>query len=213
MKEKCIIVGAGTYGQVYAEYLKDDYEIIGFIDDDKSIFDTKINGLHVLGDFDFLLNNIDCSTNVFIPIGNNKVRVALLKKIIEKGFKTPNFIHKTAQIHHSVQIGKGVYILPGTQIMPLTQIKDFVLISMGVNIAHHTMIEEGCFFSQGSNIGANISFKKNVFCGISSTVMTGVKEVGRNSLIGAAAVIIRDVPDFAVVVGNPGKIIKYTEDK
>ena len=77
-----------------------------------------------------------------------------------------------------------------------------------VNIAHHTVIEEGCFFSQGSNIGANIHFEKNVFCGIASTVMTGVKKVGTDSFIGAGAVIIKDVPDGATVVGNPGRIIK-----
>ncbi|WP_312765406.1 NeuD/PglB/VioB family sugar acetyltransferase [Epilithonimonas sp.] len=213
MKENCVIVGAGTYGQVYAEYLKDEYNILGFIDDNQTLQNMKINDVKVLGDFDFLLSNIDISTNVFIPIGNNKVRVQLLQRTIEKGFKTPNFIHGTAKIHPSVEIGKGVYILPGTQIMPLTQIKDFVLISMGVNIAHHNIIDQGCFFSQGSNIGANIHFNSNVFCGIASTVMTGVKEVGENSLIGAGAVIIRDVPDFAVVVGNPGKIIKYNNTK
>lgn len=208
MKANCVIVGAGTYGQVYAEYLKEEYEIMGFIDDAANLHNTEIKGIKVLGDFNFLLENFSKDTNVFIPIGNNKVRVELLNKVIKSGFKTPNFIHKNTLIHSSVKIGKCVYILPGTQIMPLTEIKDFVLISMGVNIAHHTVIEQGGFFSQGSNIGASIHFKEKVFCGIASTVMTGVKEVGINSLIGAGAVIIKDVPDGATVVGNPGKIIK-----
>lgn len=208
MKDKAIIVGAGTYGQVYAEYLKEKYEILGFIDDDTNLHNTEINGIKVLGNFNYLIVNLHKETNVFIPIGNNKVRVDLLNKVIASGFKTPNFIHKNTWIHSSVKIGKCVYILPGTQIMPLTEIKDFVLISMGVNIAHHTVIEQGCFFSQGSNIGASIKFRENVFCGIGSTVMTGVNTVGKGSLIGAGAVIIKDVPDDATVVGNPGRIIK-----
>src|SRR5690554_1183784 len=208
MKDKAIIVGAGTYGQVYAEYLKEKYEILGFIDDDTNLHNTEINGIKVLGNFNYLIVNLHKETNVFIPIGNNKVRVDLLNKVIASGFKTPNFIHKNTWIHSSVKIGKCVYILPGTQIMPLTEIKDFVLISMGVNIAHHTTIEQGCFLSQGSNIGASIKFKENVFCGIGSTVMTGVNTVGKGSLIGAGAVIIKDVPDGATVVGNPGRIIK-----
>ncbi|MGV0936472.1 acetyltransferase [Empedobacter falsenii] len=211
MREKAIIVGAGTYGQVYAAYLKDEYQIIGFIDDDLSLRDTEINNIKVLGDFEYLINNIDKSTNIFIPIGNNKVRSNLLKKVIQLGFKTPNFIHENTIIDSSVKIGKCVYILPGTQIMPLTVIKDFVLISMGVNIAHHTIIEKGCFFSQGSNIGASIHFKKNVFCGIAATVMTGVKSIGEEALIGAGAVIIKDIPDGATVVGNPGRIIKIKD--
>lgn len=208
MEEGCIIVGAGTYGQVYAEYLSEYYNIIGFIDDNKLLCNKEIRGIKVLGNFDFLLKNVDRDINVFVPIGNNETRVRLLREIGEKGFKTPSFIHKTVQVHHSVKIGKGVYILPGTQIMPLTEIKDFVLISMGVNIAHHTIIEQGCFFSQGSNIGASIHFRENVFCGIGSTIMTGVQNIGKKSTIGAGAVIIHDVPDGVTVVGNPGRIIK-----
>jgi len=211
MKEDCVIVGAGTYGQVYAEYLQEDYNILGFIDDDEKLSNTEINGIKVLGNFNFLLNSIENSVNVFIPIGNNKVRVELFKKVIDKGFKTPNFIHKKTLIHSSVKIGKCVYILPGTQIMPLTEIKDFVLISMGVNIAHHVTIEQGCFFSQGSNIGASLALKENAYLGIASTVMTGVKIVGKDSLIGAGAVIIKDVPDNATVVGNPGRVIKLNK--
>lgn len=211
MKENCLIVGAGTYGQVYAEYLKEEYNILGFIEDNKSLHNKVINGIQIIGDFEYLINNIDKSTNIFIPIGNNKVRCNLLKKVIQLGFKTPNFIHENTIIDSSVKIGKCVYILPGTQIMPLTVIKDFVLISMGVNIAHHTIIEKGCFFSQGSNIGASIHFKKNVFCGIAATVMTGVKSIGEEALIGAGAVIIKDIPDGATLVGNPGRIIKIKD--
>src|SRR5690554_2243107 len=127
MKDKAIIVGAGTYGQVYGEYLKEEYEILGYIDDNSKLHNADINGIKVLGDFNFLLSNISKETNVFIPIGNNKVRVDLLNKVIAAGFKTPNFIHKNTFIHPSVKIGKCVHILPGTQIMPLTEIKDFIL--------------------------------------------------------------------------------------
>ena len=207
--ENCIVIGAGTYGQVYAEYLKATYNVLGFIDDDINLSGKQINGFPVLGNFDYLLSGTDIAVNIFVPIGNNATRISLLKQLIKKGFKTPNFIHADAHIHDSVKLGTAVYILPGSYIMPLTEIGDFVLISMGVNIAHHVRIDTGCFFSQGSNIGASVHFEERVFCGIGCTVMTGVKTIGANATIGAAAVIIRDVSPNAVVVGNPGKVIKY----
>ncbi len=210
-KENCIIVGAGTYGQIYAQYLKEDYDVVGFIDDNPKIVNTEIDGIEVLGDSEFLFRELDRTLSVFAPIGNNEARVYLLKRLMETGFKTPNYIHAQTHIHDSVIIGKCVYILPGTCIMPLTVVEDFVLISMGVNIAHHTTIGEGSFLSQGTDIGAGIELKKNVFCGIGSTVMTGVTEVGEGALIGAAAAVIKNVPDRAVVVGNPGKVIKYRQ--
>lgn len=207
--KKCVIVGAGTYGQVYAEYLKEEYEIIGFVDDNATIHNTVINKIPVLGDFEFLLNEINKSICVFVPIGNNKIRVKLLVKLAENDFETPSFIHLNTDIHSSVTIGKAVYILGVTNVMPLSSIEDYTMVSMGVNIAHHTSIGKGSFLSQGSNVGASIKIFENTFVGIGSTIMTGVKTVGKDSLIGAGAVIIKDVPDYAVVVGNPGKIIKY----
>ena len=45
------------------------------------------------------------------------------------------------------------------------------------------------------------------FIGIGSSIIQGVK-VGKNVTIGAGSVIIKDIPDNAVVVGNPGKVIK-----
>lgn len=207
--KKGIIIGAGTYGQTYSEYLKKDYEIIGFIDDNPELLGQDVGGIKVLGNRDFLFSEVSTDISIFVPIGNNSIRVELLKKLINHGFKVPSFIHETAIIHSSVKIGNAVYILPGTNIMPSTTIGDFVMISMGVNIAHHVFVDEGCFFSQGTNIGASLFINKQAYFGIASTVMTGIKSIGENALLGAGAVIIRDVQDYAVVVGNPGKIIKY----
>jgi sugar O-acyltransferase (sialic acid O-acetyltransferase NeuD family) len=209
--ENAIIIGAGTYGQIYAQYLKNKYNIAGFIDDDESIIGKAICGIEVLGNRYFLFNNIDINTAIFVPIGNNDIRFELLSILNKKGFKTPSFIHPNTIIHESVQIGNGVYILPGTNIMPCTVLKDYIMVSMGVNIAHHNIIEEGCFFSQGSNIGASVHIQQKAYFGINSTLMTGVKKVGKNTLIGAGAVVIKDVPDNAIMVGVPAKILKYKE--
>jgi acetyltransferase EpsM len=46
--------------------------------------------------------------------------------------------------------------------------------------------------------------------GINATIRQGIK-IGKWVTIGAGAVIVKDVPDYAVVVGNPGRIIKYNK--
>jgi len=210
--DKAIIVGAGTYGQVYAEYLKDSkqYEIIGFLDDDANKHGQNVNGISVIGSVSELNNMKDNQEiAVFVPIGNNKTRIDILNNAKTLNFKTPSFIHSSVCIHSTVKIGASVYILPVTNIMPHTIIEDNVMISMGVNIAHHTTLRCGCFLSQGVNVGASIVICEKAFLGIGSTIMTGIKGIGINATIGAGAVIIKDVPSNAVVVGNPGQIIKY----
>lgn len=208
MMKDCIIIGAGTYGQVYFEYLKEFYNVIGFYDDDSSLHGQLIGNVKVKGSVQDALNNeSDCS--VFVPIGNNPVRVRILKEFEKSGFEIPSFIHTQTIIHSSVKIGRAVYILPGTNIMPLTEIGDYSMISIGSNIIHHTSLEEGVFVSNGCNVGANILIKKLAYIGMGATIMTGVKYVGESSLIGAGAVVIKDVPDNAVVAGVPAKILKY----
>ncbi len=52
----------------------------------------------------------------------------------------------------------------------------------------------------------------DVWIGRGATIMSGIK-IGNGAVIGAQAVIVKDVPPYAVVVGNPGKVIKYRFNK
>ena len=209
-KKNCVIIGAGAYGQVYTRYLAEEYTIMGFFDSDPNLFSQKINGYPILGEVNEIHSYISQhpQTSIFVPLGDNKRRVELLSDFDKRGYEIPSFIHESVFLESDITIGKAVYILPRTNIMPFTIIQDYVMISMGVNIAHHVNIHEGCFFSQGCNIGASMQIYKKAYCGIASTVMTGVKSLGAGCLIGAGCVVIRDVPDRAVIVGNPGKQIK-----
>lgn len=211
---RSIIIGAGTYGEVYLSYLQESgIDVVGFLDDNKSLWHTKVRDIPILGGLDILprVKDLYGVEAVYCPIGNNKLRVQFLEKAKELGYKTPNFIHKSVVISPNVVIGDGVYILLGSSIMPYSVIKDYVMISMNVNLAHHSILEEGVFLSTGCNFGASIVAHKYAYCGISSTIMTGLKELGENCLIGAGAVVIKDVPKNAVVAGVPAKILKYKE--
>ncbi len=209
-----IIIGAGTYGEVYLSYLRESgINVVGFIDDNIATHHTQIHGIPVLGGREILrsaakTHNVEA---VYCPIGNNRVRVELLTLARELGYQTPNYIHPSAIVSADAKLGQGVYILPGSIVMPYTTIGDYTMVSMGVKIAHHSQLERGVFLSTGCNFGASIIAKEYAYCGISSTIMTGVKQIGCDSLIGAGAVVIRDVPDRAVVAGVPAKILKYKE--
>lgn len=49
-----------------------------------------------------------------------------------------------------------------------------------------------------------------VWCGANVTIMPGVT-IGEGSIIGGGAVVAKDVPKYAVVVGNPAKVVKYRD--
>lgn len=207
-----IIIGCGKYGKVYFAYLRESgVKIVGFLDDDPQYEGTTICGIPVLGKIGDLPGLIDEYevTSVYCPLGSNKLRVKFLDFARGLGLETPNYIHPTVMIAPEVEIAdQGVYILQSTQIMPFVKIDKDVMISIGANIIHHSHLEQGVFVSNGVNFGASIHAKKYAYCGMGSTIMTGVHTLGEDCLIGAGAVVVKDVPDGAVMAGVPAKVLR-----
>ena len=54
----------------------------------------------------------------------------------------------------------------------------------------------------------NINIGNDVWIGAKSTIMSGVT-IGDGAIIGSTATVAKDVPPYAIVVGNPGKVVKY----
>lgn len=211
---RSIIIGAGTYGEVYLSYLQSEgINVIGFIDDNPQLKGTKVKNIPVIGtrsDIPQLINEYTIEA-AYCPIGNNELRVSILRSMKNLGLQTPSYIHNSCIISPDVQIGDSVYILPHTVIMPFVQIDDFVMISVGAKIIHHTRLSQGAFVSNGVNLGASINVEDFAYIGMGATIMTGVKTLAKSCLIGAGAVVIRDVPEKAIVAGNPAKVLRYKE--
>lgn len=210
---RSLIIGAGTYGEVYLAYLQEfGVDVVAFLDDNPKYHGQKVRDIPVLGSISMLdtIKVEDDIEAVYCPLGNNKLRVRFLTYARRLGFETPNFIHPNVIISPHVTIAdRGVYILQCTQIMPFVTIDQDVMISSGSNIIHHSHLGQGVFVSNGVNLGANVCVKQFAYIGMGSTVMTGVRELGEDCLIGAGAVVIKDVPDGAVMAGVPAKVIKY----
>ena len=197
---------------MYLAYLREaGINVVGFVDDNPELTGKNVRGVPVLGNTGDLarIKEEHAAEAAYCPIGDNAVRVKLLQKAKSNGYEIPNFIHSSVIMHESVKLGEGVYILLGTRIMPYTVIDDYVMISMNALVAHHNHLQKGTFISTGVNFGALITAKENTYIGIGATIMTGVHELGANCTVGAGAVVIKDVPDGAVVAGVPAKILKY----
>lgn len=212
---KSVIIGAGTYGEVYASYLAEaGVDLAGFLDDNEALWGRTVRGLPVLGGLERLeaLRAEQEVEAVYCPIGTNRVRVRILERARALGFRTPNYLHPSVQVGPDVAIApEGVYVLAGTVIMPHVAIERDVMISCGSNIIHHTRLAQGTFVSNGVNLGANVQTGPCAYIGMGATVMTGVRTLGADCLIGAGAAVVRDVPDRAVVAGVPARVLRYKE--
>ncbi len=92
-----------------------------------------------------------------------------------------------------VYIGKNVMMAPGVKLMTASHPLDFKARNSGIE------------FAKSIHIG------DNVWLGAGVIVNPGVK-IGNNSVIGSGSVVVKDIPENVVAVGNPCKVLKYIDN-
>lgn len=153
-----------------------------------------------------------------------------------------NFIHPTAdvaecQIGEGTKVWQFVVILKGACIGSDCNICAQTLIEGNVVIGDRVTVKPGVQIWDGSRIGDDVflgpnatlsndlyprskqypekffgvNIKKGASIGANATLLPGVT-IGEYALVGAGAVVTKDVPDRAVVIGNPAKITRYLND-
>lgn len=109
-------------------------------------------------------------------------------------------------IEGDVVIGDRVTIKSGVYIWDGITLEDDVFVGPCAVFTNDKLPRSKIYPEQFSNI----LIKHNASIGANATLLPGIT-IGKYAMVGAGAVVTKDVPDFAVVVGNPAKIIRYIE--
>ena len=106
-------------------------------------------------------------------------------------------------IGYNCFIGKGVFL----DITDKLTIKDLVAISPGVKILTHASVANRPLKKKYPEKFASVVINKGAWIGAGATILSGVT-IGECALVSAGAVVIKDVPPFTLVAGNPAKVKK-----
>lgn len=138
---------------------------------------------------------------------------------IGRGTKIWHFSHimKDSKIGENCSIGQNVVISPHVILGNNVKIQNNVSVYTGVVCEDDVFLGPSCVFTNVINPRSAINrkdqfrktvIKKGATIGANATIICG-HDIGRYAFIGAGAVVTKEVPDYALVVGNPAKQIGF----
>ena len=199
--------GAGGHGKVVADAalaLGRD-EVVGFLDDNPELTGRRVIGLQVLGPIALWR---DLQIDVLIPaIGANRTRRDIMLREQSRGATGITIVHPSAMVSAFASLQAGVVVLAGAVINAGATIDDDVIVNTGSIVEHDCQVGSHAHIAPGCCLGGEARIGEGTLLGIGSRILPGIK-VGVWCVVGAGAVVTKDVEDFATVVGIPARRLR-----
>lgn len=207
---KVIIIGYSGHAYVVLDILlSQKYSIIGYCDaveKEYNPFEIKYLGKET----DTYPLSILRENSYFVSIGDNYIRAKILDKL------TTIFTHPSLNVIHEKAVCSsliewhpqgGILVAANATINPFVKIGKGVICNTSCSIDHECVLGDYVHIAPGSVLCGNVEIGDYSFIGANSVIKQGIS-IGKNVIIGAGSVIIKNIPDNAVVAGNPAKSLK-----
>lgn len=114
---------------------------------------------------------------------------------------------QNVNVGNNVTIGDFCKVQNNVSIYEGVTLEDYVF--CGPSMVFTNILNPRCKYPQvGAQFYVKTLVKEGASLGANSTIVCGIT-IGRHAMVGAGAVVIKDVPDYALVVGNPARIIGW----
>ena len=203
------IIGASGFGREVAWLIEelDEFNVIGFVDDNKEIQDKKINDIPVVGGISFLIDQKE-ETNVVIAIGNPTIRYKIYEQLKEnKNIKFPNIIAKDVRLSNTNEMGMGNIICTQSILTVNITLGNFNHINLDCTVGHDVILHDFITVYPSVNISGNVEVGNYSELGTGTKIIQG-KSVTENVIIGAGSVVIKDLIEKGTYVGSPVRKVK-----
>ncbi len=206
MSDQIFLLGSGGHAKMVIEAIRSrsNLEIIACLAA-KASTDEHVLGIPVLTEEDSLLKDYaNRGILGFVAIGENQLRRKLSTKLSNLGIEIPVVIAATAYVSPSARIGNGTVVMPNAAIGAETTIGAGSIINTTSSVDHDGIIGEFVHIAPGCHLAGNVRVGDSSFLGI-GTVVIPERTVGSRSVVGAGAVVTRDVPDNETWIGCPAR--------
>lgn len=208
---RVLVVGAGGHGQVAADALLaaadsgQGMTAIGFVDDDVRLHGQSRLGLPVLGSIS-AIGAVEHDA-IVLAIGDNGVRRSLYVRLGDSGESFALVTHPGAVIARGVTLGAGTMVWPRAVVNTGAAVGVNAILNTGCVVEHHCRVGDHAHIAPCACLGGEVTVGEGTLIGIGAVALPGVS-VGAWCVVGAGAVVTRDLPDGAVAVGVPARVIR-----
>lgn len=205
------IIGAGGFGREVAwlveriNEVNPTWNLKGFIDDNESLWGNVEGDYPVLGGCEYLKSLGD--VYAVCAVGSAKVRKIIIGRIKESNVKFATLIDPSVLVSKRVEIGEGSIICAGTIITVDIRIGNHVIINLDCTIGHDVDIEDFVTIYPSVNVSGNVLIGQCTELGTGTQIIQG-KTITANSIVGAGAVVVKNIEEPGTYVGSPAKKIK-----
>lgn len=199
-----LILGTGVHAAEMAEIVErinrvaPTWNLLGYVAYDGQRAGEDFNGYPILGGRETIDERLDAALvpDYEWPKAHPLPRERVL-----------SLIDPSAVVSRTATLGIGCVLYPGVFVGLNARLGDFVFALSGCRINHDDIIEDRVALASGVTLAGNLHIEADCYLGQSCSVRQFTR-IGRGSLVGMGAVVIRDVPPGAVVVGNPARVLR-----
>jgi sugar O-acyltransferase (sialic acid O-acetyltransferase NeuD family) len=215
MKQNIVIIGGGNQAAYSIEIAEMNplFRIIGVLDSVHEL-NSIVHGYPVIGrqeEIKEIVKRFDVKLG-FIAIGDNWRREQVFQQLRDQvpQLMFATLVHPSVILGKNVKIGQGSLLMAGVIVNINSEIGDFGFLATGAQIDHDCTLEDFTSVSAGSVFGGLVRLKKYSAVTLGATVLDRLT-IGENSVIGAGALVTKDIPDNVTAYGIPAKPIRKRE--
>ena len=205
------IIGASGFGREVAwlvERINDvsfEWNLKGFIDDDESIWGSKEDGYPVLGGCEYLKKIGD--VYAVCAVGSAKVRKKIINKLADSQVRYATLVDPSVIMSKRIRVGEGSIICAGTIITVDVIIGKHVIVNLDCTLGHDDIINDFVTMYPSVNVSGNVEIGECSELGTGAQIIQG-KKIVPNTIIGAGAVVVKDIEEKGTYVGSPVRKIR-----
>jgi sugar O-acyltransferase (sialic acid O-acetyltransferase NeuD family) len=209
-----VIVGTGGQGREMLDIARAEVadgaklNLLGFIDDAPSAQSAALveaQGLPVLGDVQWLCTS-GIKAMVLIGIGSGPVRRAVDRRLQAAGFNSPVIRHPSATIGSATTLSPGSCLWAGARLTTNVRVGRHVHVNQNATVGHDTVLADYVTLNPSAAVSGSVSAAEGALVGAGAVVLQG-RALGRDTIVGAAACVTRNVRDRETVVGVPARTL------